>query len=57
MELLKRFSSRLIILLALCLISSVGIITEKAINVSNKSQSREIIIIDAGHGGLTNTTF
>jgi len=50
--LIKRFSSRLIILLVLCLISSVGIITEKTINTSKKIESRNVVIIDAGHGGL-----
>ena len=55
-ELLKRFSPQLIILLVMCLISSVGIITEKAITAgSNAVTQQKTIIIDAGHGGLTNT--
>jgi len=50
---LKRISPQLIILLVLCLISSVGIITEKVISSSSSSVvNQKTIIIDAGHGGF-----
>ena len=56
MGLLKRFLPQLIILLALCVISTVGIVTEKAITANNNNVlNRQTIIIDAGHGGLVNT--
>ena len=54
--LLKRFLPQLIIVLALCIISTVGIVTEKAVTANNNNVlNRQTIIIDAGHGGLTNT--
>ena len=53
MGLLKRFLPQLIILLALCVISTVGIVTEKAITANNNNVlNRQTVIIDAGHGGF-----
>ena len=49
----KRFLPRLIIILVLCVISSVGIITEKTVSVNSDTVvNRQIIILDAGHGGF-----
>lgn len=55
--LLKRFLPQLIIVFVLCLISSAGIITEKTVTANSGSViNRKIIILDAGHAGLPNTT-
>lgn len=53
MEIFKRFLPQLVIVLVLCLISSVGIITEKTVSVNSGSViNRRTIILDAGHGGF-----
>ena len=52
MWLFKRLSPQLIILLVFCLVSTVGIVTEKAIaTFGDEIIEKPIIIIDAGHGG------
>lgn len=49
----KRFLPQFIIVLVLCIISTVGIVTEKSMQTSSqKILDRQTIIIDAGHGGF-----
>lgn len=53
MGVFKRFLPRFIIVLVLCIISSVGIIREKTVQTgSQKILKCQTIIIDAGHGGF-----
>lgn len=53
MGIFKRFLPQFIIVLVLCIISTVGIVTEKVVRTSNQSiLHRQTIIIDAGHGGF-----
>ena len=55
MYVLKRFLPQFLIFLVVCVVSSMAVIPENvAIMSSGMAVGREIII-DAGHGGLTNT--
>ena len=53
LNIFKRFIPRLIIVLVMCIISAIGIFTEKNLTANKEiSQNRKIVIIDAGHGGF-----
>lgn len=56
MYVLKRFLPHFIIFLVVCVLSSVVVITDNSAVVSSAITFERQIIIDAGHGGLTNTT-
>ena len=56
LNIFKRFIPRLIIVLVMCIISAIGIFTEKNLTANKEiSQNRKIVIIDAGHAALENT--
>ncbi len=55
MELFKRFIPRLVTLAVVCLIAAVGYIKQEIIKTDVQADTTPTIIIDAGHGGLTNT--
>ena len=55
MQLFKRFLPQLVVILTLCVMSGVGIIHEKIAPTSASAAPSRKVIIDAGHGGLTNT--
>lgn len=55
MYLIKRFASQFILLAIICLIATLGYVKEEFITVDASFVPTRKIIIDAGHGGLTNT--
>lgn len=56
MHLFKRFLPQLVIIFVLCVLSGVGIVKENIVSTAARTNNAPKIIIDAGHGGLTNTT-
>lgn len=55
MNLWKRFAPQLAVLCVICLIAAFGYIKSEVIGVDTMPDTTKTIILDAGHGGLTNT--
>ena len=55
LNLLKRVVPQLIMISVVCLIAFIGYVNTDIIGVSAGADMIHTIIIDAGHGGLTNT--
>ena len=55
MNMWKRFAPRLILLGIICLIAAFGYVKTEIIGVNTTATAPKTIILDAGHGGLTNT--
>ena len=56
MKIWKKFTSQLIILGIICLIAAFSYVKSEILPTNADIDSTKTIIIDAGHGGLTNTT-
>ena len=52
MNMLKRFSSQIVLLVVICLIAMFGYIKGGIINANTDAENSRKIIIDAGHGGF-----
>ncbi len=52
---IKRFAFQICLLLSVCLLAVWGMIRE-SVQTQNTIKTTPSVIIDAGHGGLTNTT-
>ncbi len=55
MKLFKRFLPQLAVILTLCIMSGIGMVYEKTTPAAASAKLPLKVIIDAGHGGLTNT--
>lgn len=55
MNMLKRFAPQLALLVIICLIATFGYVKSTIAPINANTDSQKTIIIDAGHGGLTNT--
>ena len=56
MNIWRRFAPQFAVLGVVCLIAAIGIVKKDVIGVNADADTRQTVIIDAGHGGLTNTT-
>ena len=52
---LKRFTPQLVLLVIICLVATFGYVKSAIAPTSAEVSRPKTIIIDAGHGGLTNT--
>ena len=52
----KRFAPQIALLVIICLIATLGYIKTQIISTNSIVNNTPTVIIDAGHGGLTNTT-
>lgn len=52
---LKRFTPQLALLTVICIIAAFGYVKTEFIGVNTNVDTTPTVIIDAGHGGLTNT--
>lgn len=55
-NLLKRISPQLALITIICVIAAFSYVKSEIIDVDAKIKVSRTVIIDAGHGGLTNTT-
>lgn len=55
MRIFRRFTTQIVTVVMMCLLVCAGIIRDAVINARADNDVRPVIIIDAGHGGLTNT--
>jgi len=53
---LKRFTPQLALLAIICLIAAFSYVKSEVIPTNTTTDIAKTVIIDAGHGGLTNTT-
>ena len=56
MNTLKRFTPQLALLAVICIIATFGYVKTEIIGANTTVDTVPTVIIDAGHGGLTNTT-
>lgn len=52
---LKRFTPQVALLVIICVIAAFGYAKSEIMPTNANTQCAKTIIIDAGHGGLTNT--
>ena len=52
----RRFAPQFAVLGVVCLIAAIGIVKKDIIGVNADADTRQTVIIDAGHGELVNTT-
>lgn len=52
---LKRFTPQLALLVIICLIAAFGYVRSSVVSTNTVAEVQKTVIIDAGHGGLTNT--
>lgn len=56
MRLSRHFTSQIVTILMICFLVGVGVLRDIVINANADTDRRPTVILDAGHGGLTNTT-